>query len=200
MRIFCTTSDKYLDLLPGFCEAFNWIWGPDPVTVLGYSQPKSELPKQFTFISLGPQPAGKDYTTALAEYFSTVRDEYFVLLMDDYFMKRVDHHLLRKAEAIMKADRNVMKFDLTTDRMKFNHIDMDGSEIICSGQGARYRSSLQSAIWRTEYFRKLCVPGRTPWEFELKGEMECMGDGALILGTRSGIIEYDNKCVRGVRV
>jgi hypothetical protein len=55
-------------------------------------------------------------------------------------------------------------------------------KIIESDQQARYRSSLQAAIWTRDYFVSVLKPNRSPWAFELLGMHEQMNDGRRILG------------------
>jgi hypothetical protein len=78
-----------------------------------------------------------------------------------------------------------VKIDLSSDRTYFAHsfyAHDNGMEIIVSDQDAPYRSSLQAAIWKREYFSAMLQPGRSPWDFEERGMEEHMNDGKLILG------------------
>jgi hypothetical protein len=205
MKIIVTTSDAYLPLIGEFSRrlvegGLEQYRGLEPVTVLGYKTPADLLPANFEFVSLGEQPPNKDWTSGLISYFDNFKDDYFMLLLDDYMMVKVDVGALQHAGLIMEVDKTAMKFDLTRDRYKFEHIENEGINIIHATQESPYRSSLQAAIWRTSYFKKLLVPKRTAWEFELKGQEQCVCDGALILGTKTGIVEYENAMLKGKAV
>ena len=199
MRVVVTTCDAYQWLLPEFAARLNMFWPKNEVDVLGYERPLFKLPANFKFISCGEQPEGKVWTTGLIPYFEQMHDEdTFVLMMDDYYLtKQIDQGLM---DHVLKNVEYFDKLDLTRDRSHFGyHVWNGDEEIVESAQTARYRSSLQAAIWRVGYFKKFMKPGRTAWQFELEGEREAMDDGAVILGTRSGIVQYDNMILKGER-
>lgn len=54
MKIVCTTSDKYLHLMPVFVYLFNKYWPNQQCEVVGYQKPNN-LPDNFTFHSMGVQ-------------------------------------------------------------------------------------------------------------------------------------------------
>lgn len=193
MKHIVITSDKYLQLMPEFAERFNqYVGGDNVVDVLCYEKPIG-LPANFNICSMGVQPEGKDWTTAMMPYFA--KQEYpFMLLLEDYFITApIDHDTLNY---IAQYHTEWDKIDLSKDRAYFDHREMDNGVVI-SSQYARYRSSLQAAIWRPSYFRKFLKPGRNAWQFELEGEREAMGDGAIILGTTKGILQYNNIMLKG---
>ena len=59
-------------------------------------------------------------------------------------------------------------------------------------QTARYRTSLQPAIWTKKYFLQYCKDGRNIWQFETIGYREAMRDGAHILGFPEPVFDYAN--------
>lgn len=194
--IIVITSNDYAYLMSEFADRFNrYALEVRDVTCLCYDT-IPVLPKNFSVISLGMQPVGKDWTSGLVKYFAELKSDKFMLMLEDYMVcLRIDFDEVDKC-----ANMDCDKFDLTQDRASFPYwISSNNPNLICSDQCARYRSSLQAAIWRTEYFRKFLVPGRTPWEFELAGEIEATRDGARILGTQSGVVHYENAVKMGVR-
>lgn len=196
-KIICITSDGYRHLMPEFAERFNRFYSDKlAVDVLCYKYPDT-LPVNFNVRSLGVQPENKDWTSGLIEYFKNLDSTYFMLFLDDYFINsKVDVQVVDSIYQFM-LDNIVEKFDLTLDRARFPYIYTKWPFIIKSKCDARYRSSLQAAIWSTRYFRDFLIAGRTPWEFELIGEKEAMNDGAVIMGSTCGIIRYDNAMKRG---
>lgn len=136
------------------------------------------------------------WAETLGKFVSTMDDDYFVLLLDDYWVQECDADLLARAERKM-LEGVAAKIDLSGDRMKFPHTFCKDSHFVLSDQNARYRSSLQAAIWRKEYLMKLCQDGWTPWEFELKGEKVIRGDGEIVLGTSRPCLRYVNVLRRG---
>jgi len=208
MKIFVTTSDYYNPLARGFAYLFNRHWSSQQeVTMLCYTPPRDPLPSNFKVVSLGdgrdfgndipewmPGRRGKHFkelyptprwTDSLVPFFDQVRDEYFILLQIDYFIHRMVE--LEKIQVLRRyCDREgVVKIDLSRDRAFFPHAPFaneGGMKIVVSNQDAPFRSSLLPAIWRTDYFRQLLRPGRSPWAFEMLGMQDCMNDGKLILG------------------
>jgi hypothetical protein len=221
MRVFVTTSDWYNPIIPAFAHLFNHFWSPlQDVTILGYTAPLERLPSNFAFHSLGaPQEFGNDVTEwslgrrgrhfgelyptpkwsdSVKGWIDTLPDEYFILLQIDYFVhKPVKTAVLKRLERYLACE-NVAKIDLSTDRYHspHSHYEFDGeTEIIVSDQEARYRSSLQAAIWRRDYLTAMLKPNRSPWDFERYGGYEHVNDGKLILGVadaNDGPVPYLN--------
>ena len=54
--IFIATSNLFLPMLRPFVHLFNKFWSSEqPVIFLGYSKPNFDLPKNFSFVSMGEQ-------------------------------------------------------------------------------------------------------------------------------------------------
>jgi hypothetical protein len=220
LKVYVTTSDYYNHLIPGFAYLFNKYWSPNQeVTFLCYTKPSYSLPDNFSMLSLGPPesfgnevpewaesrrayPTPK-WTDSLRPIFERMADEHFILLQIDYFINRPVE--LNKIELLKSflSRRDVAKIDLALDRVRYLHkpYAMHGkTQIIVSDQNADYRSSLQAAIWRTDYFLRLLKPNRSPWDFELMGMYELKNDGKLILGIKQpgvGPVSYVNLYARG---
>src|ERR1022692_1992630 len=168
MKVFVITSDWYNPLIPGFAYLFNKFWSADqPVTFLGYTVPDYELPQNFSFESLGPGTdfanyrtewsyvgRGSEFSDSLKGWLSRMPDPYFILLLIDYFIHQpVSRRQLDILEKHIQRD-NVMKIDLSLDRIYFAHSRYDDEPerpLFAIAQAAPYRSSLQAAIWRREY-------------------------------------------------
>jgi len=192
MKLIITTCDQYMHLVSVCCHRINKFWPGQDIHVLCF-ETMPNLPKNVTQHSLGKQEDfGNLWTDPLIPWFDKFEDEYFILMLDDY-------HITAKPDPMMDElswTDTLDKFDLSNDRANFPHISIT-PWLIESEQTARYRTSLQAAIWKTSYFRKFLVPGRTIWEFELLGEEEAMNDGGLIMGTREGLLKYKNVMLAG---
>ena len=225
LNVYVTTSDYYNHLIPGFAYLFNKFWSPNQsATFLCYTLPSYPLPDNFSMVSLGPpERFGNDvrewtkgrrgingesyptpkWTDSLAPVFERMTDEYFILLQIDYFINAPVQ--LDKIEFLTSflSSRQVAKIDLTQDLTRYAHkvyATHRDFQIILSEQHAEYRSSLQAAIWKRDYFRRLLRPNRSPWDFERLGKDELKHDGKLILGLRQngrGPISYANLYARG---
>ena len=196
VKYIVITSDGYRHLMPEFAERFNrYASRSVGVTCLCYQLP-TILPENFSVVSLGVQPYGKDWTSGLIPYFRGFDSEdRVVLMLEDYFIDSG----FDVEEIEIAGGMDCDKFDLTCDRARFPHwVSPESGNLILSDQCARYRSSLQAAVWRVGYLRKFLQAYRTPWEFELIGEIEATQDGAKILGTYNGIMRYKNYLKAGI--
>jgi hypothetical protein len=133
--------------------------------------------------------------------------ERFILMLDDYYLcEAVDATVLKALEDRPFSD--AQKIDLSGEMVKLPHtikhigdyaIEVKkGNKLIEVAQTARYRTSLQAAIWDGEYFKGYLGCGWTPWDFELHGEKRAINDGAVILGTQRPILKYRNMVLKGV--
>jgi hypothetical protein len=222
LNVYVTTSDYYNHLIPGFAYLFNKYWSPDQgATFLCYTMPSYSLPDNFSMVSLGPPErfgnnvpewtkgrrgvGGEPYPTprwtdSLTPIFESMADEHFILLQIDYFINQPVE--LDKIEFLRSflSSREVAKIDLTQDLTRNSHKAYPFQrdfQIIISDQHAEYRSSLQAAIWRRDYFLHLLKPNRSPWDFERIGKEELKNDGKIILGLRQPPVSYVNLYARG---
>ena len=118
-------------------------------------------------------------------------------MLDDYWLTEPVNTRAVETFCLMVEIGLADKFDLTRDRMEHPHTRTLWDSVIQSKQDARYRTSLQAAVWRAGYFKQYLKPGRTVWEFETKGYREAINDGATILGTTRGVVTYVNATVNG---
>jgi hypothetical protein len=182
--------------MPQFAEHWNVCIDRDDMDVLCYEVPP-QLPANFTVISLGKQLEHARWVSrGLIDYFDGLEDEYVLIALEDYMVSRVVRGgTLDMVEAFCKS-MALDKFDLTKDTASRGHSDWWG-DFAEAAQKALYRTSLQMAVWRVDYFRRFLVENRTPWTFETMGTKEAREDGARIFGTHSGIVEYNNAMNKG---
>ena len=190
MKIFCSTSNNYLHLIPIFTYLFNKFWGKDyEVTILGYNKPSTPLPDNFNFISLngGDQQSPSDYARHLREFFLQIKDEYFIYTMEDTFFKApVNFEVLEDLKSLCTPEHNIGRIDLT-EGMSFRattpYLKINNTQIIENLQDVRFRITCQMSIWNKEYMLKYLLDGFNPWDFEVKGSELAKNDGYRILGT-----------------
>jgi len=194
--IVVTTCDSYDWLLPGFADRFNKWWSIEqPVTVLCYRQPP-ELPSNFSPFLV---PSENKFYSAMLRVWLTAHPsaERVLLMLDDYYLNRpVCVDVITYFDLMMSRDEGIAKFHLDNAVQNQEHEDRS-YPLVEMKQTARYRSSLQAAIWQTSYLAKLCVADRTPWQFELDGEKECMNDRMSVMGSRHPPMHYDNVMKNG---
>jgi hypothetical protein len=190
MRIFCSTSNNYLHIIPIFTYLFNKFWGNSyEVTILGYNQPSTPLPDNFNFISLngGNQQSPSDYARHLREFLLQIQDEYFIYTMEDTFLKApVNFEVLEDLKSLCTPEHNVGRIDLTegmSSRPTSPYKKINNTQVIENPQNASWRITCQVSIWNKEYMIKYLLDGFSPWDFEVKGSELAKNDGYRILGT-----------------
>lgn len=122
--------------------------------------------------------------------------DYFLLLLDDYWVQSVDRDIYFLATQMMEDNHDIAKIDLSGDRARFPIAD-DGKYFVESAQDAPYRTSLQAAFWRKDYFMQICPNHGTAWDFEISGSRKAMNDGARIFGVKKPCLKYINVMRRG---
>ena len=135
------------------------------------------------------------WSESLGKCVEGMDEDYLLLMLDDYWVQSVDADLLESCEGFMEH-QDVDKVDLSGDRMQFPWIDW-ANDFVLTCHDARYKTSLQAAIWRKDYLLKFCDSGWTPWDFEIEGSRDATNDDAVILGTTKPCIRYINVLRRG---
>lgn len=173
MKIICTTSDKYLHLIPVFAYLFNKYWPGQQCEVVGYTKPNN-LPDNFTFYSHGVQGSQNEWSTNLRKYFEQ-QPQWFVWLMEDTFFKGPvgDIDLLS-----IYTENPVGRIDLTGD-VQHREFSVMSDGLVLASPSSRYRLSTQPSIWNRDYLLQYLTPGMTPWEFETQ---DPKNDGWDIVG------------------
>jgi len=204
------TSDRPPHPLPGFIHLWQKYNNyPNQVNVIcGFTKPDYALPDNFRFVSIGKQedfPPNR-WSERLHIVLSEVADEVFILMLDDYWLVRqVDERGLKMAYDYMNQFTNVLKIDLTFDRLfaegggkylfgyhtynTLGHLDL-----IKSNPASAYHMSLWGGMWRRDLLDSFLVPGETAQQIELSGttRLAVVGDEVLVLGTRQAPMLHIN--------
>ena len=84
IKIIIPTCDKYIHLIEGLMYTINKFWDVEnEFIILGYKEPKFELNKNWSFISLGLDTGPSNWSNDLLKYFKNFKDEYFINIIDD---------------------------------------------------------------------------------------------------------------------
>jgi hypothetical protein len=185
-------SDKYMFLLPCFCELFNKHIGEERVVILCYAKPKKELPSNFEIFSLGNQSDfGHYWTNGLIPYFSNFHDPYVKIWLEDLFIYGVDREIYDSCESLIKRDDSIKRIIYHYDKNLSSEVRYEkDSNFVYLSQKTSYRTTLHSGIWDVAYFKKFLKPNRTAWDFELKGTKEAKNDGANLLFSQPDAVRY----------
>jgi len=180
IKIIIPTCDKYIHLIEGLMYTINKFWDVEnEFIILGYKEPKFELNKNWSFISLGLDTGPSNWSNDLLKYFKNFKDEYFINIIDDTLMSRKsDTEKIKIVLKYMISNKTIKKCFLhgslsdgnvgLLGDIKLTPIEELDYQFYDVNQTANYRSSLQSAIWSTDYFLNILKPNLTPWSFELQ--------------------------------
>lgn len=200
MRVFVLTSDNYLQALRPFAYLFNKYWGEwQQVIVGGFAEPTFDLPKNFTFHSIGNQadyPVNK-WSNALIKLLDEYHDGVFCLMLEDYWLSRpVNREAITMLHDYMLQFQYVLKVDLMTDRLYAYGMSDYGHcgylDLIRSDPASQYHMSLMTGLWRRDQLLRFLVPDESPWDVELKGtpRVAAAASEVLVLGTRQAPVRH----------
>lgn len=196
MRVVIYSSDKTSWALQPFAYLFNLYWTRDQrVSVFGNSTPPFTLPSNFTFESVGEFKPAQQWSNDLIAALRSIDDDVICLMMDDYWLNRmVNQAAVKWCYEYMQHHPEVIRFDLTTDRLYASGIQPCGAigylDVIKSDPRSPYNFSLQAALWNRAALLEILVPNETPWELEEKGSARLARKPWLVLGTKQSPIHY----------
>lgn len=187
LSVVVLTSDHHNWLLKGFCRQWR-RYCPLDVDIYGFTA--VNIPG-FEFHSLGrfeDYPVQK-WSDGLIETLNQTKTEFVLILLEDYWLIRpVNVNAIAAAVQIMEEEGDIARFDVATDRVNCHQARdygyVDGLDIISTPTGAEYNFSYQASIWSKDKLKKLLVPGESPWESELRGNLRLASRGYKVLGTR----------------
>lgn len=203
--VYVSTSDKYMWAMMPFIYLFNTFWSElQPVTIIGYSPPAFDLPPNFTFFSIDSHEyTAEHWTNGILKFLSTTEEEIFCLLLDDYWLTRtVDHVGVASFADYMRIHPDILRFDLTTDRLHARGDARDALELeawghydlIYTPNDTPYQVSLQAALWRKSLFTRVFEADKSPWQAELYSTIP---DDMRVVGSRQWPLRYANAVNKG---
>lgn len=200
MRIVCLTSNGYINCIEPFAYYWNKFAGTlRQVTVVCYDILPEGLPDNFHVVSVGKQ-ANHTWSTGLEKFLDSIKDDTILLMLDDYFLtSKLDWHRVEELHRLFLYS-NVVKIDLTDDRLKVPFIDhgiYGSSEIIESTIDAPFQTSVQAALWRVNFLVTSLARAENAWQYEKNGtervrEARKYGFNGQILGAKQSSLYYAN--------
>lgn len=195
MKIMMMTSDKGNWLIPGFAYQWQKYCGL-PVTIFGFTKPNFPLPDNFDFHSLGKfedYPADK-WSNALLEAFETFPDEQVAIFLEDYWLVRqVPLSIFSFAETFMRLQPDVIRFDLTSDRLYGGNIRDAGyysNYDLIESLHSDYQISFQASVYNKSKLAELIEPNMSPWDIEFQGTHKMKQSDLRVFGTRQWPVRY----------
>lgn len=209
MQVLVMTSDNKESILRGFFAQWLRYYHADcNVVVCGFTP--ISVPnfwKGHDFFKIGRADAypPNRWSDALYNVLASVADEVFLLLLDDYWLTRqTDTAGVKIAYDYMHQFKNVLKFDLTSDRLNadpgkyaynYHTYNVAGHlDLIKSDFTSHYHMSLWGGLWRRDLMKSILVPDETAQQIELNGtaRLAQYGDEYLVLGSRQSPMKHAN--------
>lgn len=196
MRAICLTSNKYAHCLPPFLHLWQRFYGL-PITVAGYEV----LPDGVETLSIGVQA---DYTWSggVLKLLDLLDEDIILLVLEDYFLSApVDAAAIAALTDLLRARSDVVKIDLSDDRLKTPHTrygTYKGIPLVKSADDALFQMSTQAALWKTAFLRRFLDANDDAWQAEKLGTRRVIaareaGEFAgVILGTERPPMVYVN--------
>lgn len=204
LNTYIVTSNKYIPLLKPFSYLFNKFWDEtQQVTFLGNDiYPDFELPKNFSFHSLGNQNGIQHWSTDLRKFIQDIPDQYFILSLEDLFpVQNINLELFNYlVENYLTPD--IGRISLGSQLYDKSHTIIDNYKdcnILLGSPNIRYRLCTQWSIWNKDFLLEYLKPNMSPWDFELQGYNKPLGDNYKVIGcsTNPVIIYCDAARARG---
>lgn len=207
MQVIVVASEKMYHCLSPFMYLWEQYAGylQFEILICGFSKPDHHLAAQTEFHSLGNQsdwPASR-WSEKLVRILDEVADEQFILMLEDYWLVRpVDVCAIKMLFDYAKQFENVLKIDLTADRLYINggstflygantYDNCGYLDLIKSPPGTPYQMSLWAGIWNREQLKRVLVNGETAQDIEINGTRR-VTDDQLVLGTRQAPLLHGN--------
>ena len=196
------TSTKYHHLLPGFCYMFNGFWPDQNVMIATDTAISQDLPDNFTVHSYSdwkPLPSTR-WSNGLRYALKKIPDGIVTLLLEDYYLiAPVDQEIVDQGIEIMKHyHNNLLRFDLTTDRMYNGYVKDLGKygvlDLVETPFESEYQMSFQAGMWNRQLLLNIIPNGLSPWQAEMYIQPP---EEMRVFGTKQHPVKYTNIIMTG---
>ena len=178
MRVIVPVSDKYQYIIPVFCKLFNKYWDNQECIFLFFKKNDFKFPDNFIVKYIGEDT--QYWTNNIRKFLENYDEEYFVLHLEDHFLTdyvKKDRLQIMENEIVNGADKAMLHSHLNI------YAEPISDDILLINQEAEYRTSIHTAIWKTEYFLKNLISNTSVWGFETNPNSK--NDGAKIVTYKS---------------
>jgi hypothetical protein len=172
LTIFVNTSDSFEDCWEPFFKLFKFYWSDCPYPIVLNTE-KKNYQYQGLNISCSKVSVGEKkrlgWSECLMRALDAIETPYILYLQEDYFLEAPV-----KADTLKNLLNEMVAFKVGALRLSgtdgigpFHEI---GSTLIVEvDKGAKWRLSLQAALWKKSVLRTLVRVHETPWQLESYG-------------------------------
>jgi len=163
--IFVSSCDAFSDAWEPFFILFFRYWPDCPFPIYLISNQLKYDDSRVSTINIFPD---KGWASNMTEALNRFPYPYFIYFQEDYFLKNsVDNQKIWDLFDIMVKENAacLRLYPSPKPDKPFKNYQSVG----LINKNTPYRVSLQSAIWNTEIFKKLLIPGESGWDMEHSG-------------------------------
>jgi hypothetical protein len=165
-----------ITVLIGSCDKYSYLWDNFDFLFKKYCELNTKKilvsetltfnNTEYTTTCFGNIPWGERILKSL----ELVETEYVFFILDDYyFTESLSKDFLQNHIDILEkkgAVKIMMDIDYGYPIYTLKHLE---DNLYQFGENSQYLNSVQPAIWKTEYLKKVLKPNYSPWDFELIG-------------------------------
>ena len=174
LTIFVNTSDSFEDCWHPFFTLFARYWPNCPYSIVLNTETKDYSFKGMNIVC-AKVAVGENrrltWSECLERALDNIQTPYILYLQEDYFLEAaVRADVLENLLQVMQAGRaDVIRLSEAEGAGPWQPVD--GALIWQVAQKAKYRISLQAAIWHKDFLRAQVRPHENPWQLESFGSM-----------------------------
>ena len=174
LTVFINTSDNFSDCWDPFFKLFKIFWPNCPYSIVlntekkDYAYPGVDI----TCLKVSANEQGKlGWSECLIRALDKIQTPYILYIQEDYFLEApVKDHVIKELLIEMKSGKaEVIQLQQASQLRKKQNSDRD--LIVEVSQKAKWRLSLQAAIWEKSTLRSQIRIHEDPWQFESYGAL-----------------------------
>lgn len=164
-----------ITVLIGSCDSYNHLWENFDILFKRYWNVDAKAVFVGENISIpytgyiNVLPGNKSWGERILIALEEIDTEYIFFILEDYYLTEfitsdiINNHIntleLYSADKIMLDVIGYPEYRLTQIKENLYKFNSD----------SMYLNSIQPAIWKTSYLKRVLLPEYSPWDFELKG-------------------------------
>lgn len=202
VTILVSSCDKYAPLWDPFFTSLFRHW--PSLTSVNQNIPILLIANKKVFVSSRVQtiniPHEKSWSDNMLAALDQVQTQYVLLFLDDYWITKPvnEQRLLETFNVIQNEQLAMVQIAYNDTKFHSGPKHSTLTNALYTDKYARYKASLQLAIWDKEALRALLKPGENPWQFEIAGTARSHGyQGTFLHLTTDYPIAYLNATKQG---
>ncbi|WP_292654749.1 hypothetical protein [Nitratifractor sp.] len=195
--VLIASHAKAADLWPITHHFIRKNWPDHPPIYLGANGEADidKVPEGWQLIDRG---VDRSFSRSLAEYLDAIESEYIILMLDDFaILEEVSNERLEKTYRFVR-EHDAVYLRLVPNPPGDLPFDHDFMRIAIEKRPP-YATSLQIAIWKRDFLRKLLEYDFNPWEFEVRGGKteEALANASRFFVAKEPLIRYTHFVEKG---